>query len=207
MKYQIDPKIIEKNPSTTTIPNPSSQKNITIIDTKEKLAGYSNATGENWNTHCYYLAHPQNEKILIQQEYYKSFLIRQMTAEIVEYIGAHMALKEIYVALVRTSKVKGEAAVPISTLKIGATLDCEVYSSYVFSAKDRNKTSIWNKPKFLWINSFPDVKSAVSGKSKSFETISECGYNFSAGLNASEIKAIFGAEKALKFYIKYEKAY
>ena len=177
---------------------------IYVIKTEEELAEYTHAFNADWTPMQLYLRHPFKEKLLIPQDSFKTYIAREMASEIIDYIGEHMALKEIAVSLINSKGGKGEVTVPIKKVVTNAELNCSVNQKYLLHSYNRKQTPSLRQ--YYWIQSFPDIISVVSGESSKSEIISECTSNFSFSADIKDIKAAFGKDKTLSFYIYYEKA-
>lgn len=100
------------------------------------------------------------------------------------------------------AKIGSGIKIPVKTLNANATFDCELSQSYLCRMIDTTRKRSAFSDNYLWIDQFPDIKSAVDHGTNEYECIQETkvylignGFDLAGG----------NAEKKINLYISYKK--
>lgn len=175
-----------------------------IIESADELDNYIHCWNKPWEK-IVYIEHPRIKNYLIPEKDYKKYILREVVADISNYISDNIAISELTFGLV-TSQVAGlGAGFPINEIQADAKLKCKISKSYchhVTNVPCSNK-----KYNSIWIDTFKDIKSAIDNKAGSMENIVKSSFDFSISFGlADTIKGVFNIDKKLEFYIRYIKA-
>lgn len=180
-------------------------KDIKEIKTVEELSEYS-CVEDSWKKDCIYVEHPRIPKLLIEASVYKDFILKNMMAEIFDYITDRIAVKKIVLGLENKGKMKVGASVPINSLVADAKITGSLNSSYVSTMENVSCTNDDNK-EYPWLKYYPDIVAAVKKNAGKMEIKQSIKMNLEVGLGLSgAIKGAFSAEQEYSFYVYYEKA-
>ena len=179
---------------------------ITYINSAEQLSLYKNAISDSWRTNIVYVEHPYADKVLVEASQFKDYVLRDMVADLTDYIASQFDVKRLVVGRVVGKHVSAEATVKTIDLnpeaKILRTLDCS-YNCVLYNAKATPSC----RPNHTWVNLFPDVISAVSHQAESYENQININMDLNVDFGLPEkLKGAFGAKSGYSFYITYERA-
>jgi len=160
-------------------------KTVDKIESTEELSRFKNCIKEQWKTGVMYVEHPYIPNALIEASLYKDFIIREMVADVANYITDNMAVSRLTIGLV--SKIGGKADAKISVKKINAdaTIDCNLAKDYMFSIENAKK-GISEGKTYLWIEKFPDVISAIEHASERMEIVKKVAFNLALSQQSVE---------------------
>lgn len=177
---------------------------ITKITSPEQLRQYKNCISRNWKTNVLYVEHPYMENVLIEAALYKNYILRDMVADIANYIMDHLELSKIVIGLVSAKHGESKFTVPVSNVNAEAHIKCNLSTKYMFSMKNTHINPN-SKYEYTWINQFPDVIAAVEHKAGSYEVCDAVQMNLEAGINAGVLfSGAAKGEKDYEFYIAYD---
>lgn len=177
--------------------------NLKTINTDEANR-YINASNSDWKFDTIYIEHPRKNNVLIPLNEYKDFILRQMVGDIADYIQDNMRVSRLTIGIVSSFKLGLGATIPVQSINTNAKINCEIAKDYVVnytSSKLVNK----GKSTYVWIDKFPDVKSAVTHDVCEFEAIKETSVDLDVGINipSEQLSGSFTGGKKMKFYIFY----
>lgn len=185
--------------------NELANKDVTEISTLDELNEYS-CVGDAWNKNCIYVEHPAIPKRLIEARLYRDYILKEIMAEIFDYITDNMAVKKVVLGLESKGKFKAGANVPINELVVDATIAGSLNSNYIYTAEAIDCTNDTNK-EYPWLKYYPDVVSAVQKKAGKLE-IKQCvklDLDVNLGIQGV-MQGAFKSEKEYNFYVYYERA-
>ena len=180
-------------------------KAITKITTVEQLRLYKNCVSDEWKTKVVYIEHPHRNGVLIESSLYKDYILREMVSDISNYIMNHLDLSKMVIGQVVSGKGYAKVKVPVNQLNAEATIECSLNKNYVFSVSDTHVIPS-DEEKYVWINQFPDIISAVKHCSRTMEMCKSVALALDVGLGYGPATVNAGAKKNYDFYISYTKA-
>ena len=174
---------------------------ISIITLKQAKR-FINASNSEWKVNHIYYKHPRNDNILIFHKDYKDYLIREMVADIANYIQDHIPVTRLIIGIVSSNKNKLQGTVSTQELNAKATIKCHLDEKYIVNYGERvsNKEP---KSDYIWIDKFPDIKSAVEHNNMEFESSKEVDIEFNLDIGVSVALGLLGN---IKFYHKKKEA-
>lgn len=191
----------------TAMPKVMSQ-DIVRIESDEELSEYVNCLADDWKKNCIYIEHPILKKHLIEARQYKDYIIREMMADIADYITDHIAVKKIVVGLMSKSTLEAKAEIPINTVVSDANISGSLSKDYHFVMSDVPQ-SIEEEKYHIWIRNYPDLVTAVNKMAGKLEIVQKIDVELDAGLGLKSVitgKLGMKATSSFEFYINYEKA-
>ena len=170
--------------------------------TSEKLSDYTNLSGGKWETGCIYAEHPYIENGLVLRKEYNSYIQRDIIADISDYIMDNISAVALTVGIVYSSDMGGNAKIPVENVDIGASIKVE-FSKGLY-VHFENSLPPLEKKEQVWINRFPDIKSAVEHHAAHFESIQNISLELDTGINIAEAVngGLFG-KKNRQIYVRY----
>lgn len=156
-----------------------------------------------WDLHAIYVAHPRRANAFLRVEDYKDYILREMVSDIANYIIDHLSPQKITIGIVSNKGIGAAAPIPVEDIVIDAKLHCNISSSYCIDFE--NSTARSTASEYVWIDKFPDVKSAVEHQAEKMEIIKETSVNLNAEAAASGLSAMLKINSKVKFYIYYKK--
>ncbi len=178
------------------------------ISSRSELQKYQCATKSPWRHGVIYIEHPRCRQMLIPKKDYNNYILRDIIADIQNYITDHFAVSELVIGFVSSSKfsLSGDAVlgsgikVPVKSVNSNATFDCELSQTYMCRLLDTNRKKTKESHSYLWIDQFPDIISAVKHGTNKYESIQET----SLFLVANGLGLLSGKkEKKVQLYISY----
>lgn len=172
------------------------------ITSTEQLSKF--ITQGKWSHDVTYVGHPIFSNVLIPKKEYSDVLLHEIVADISSYILDNISVKELTFGCVSESNTKGNVSFPVKEIAVNAKCDCNISNSYYFHIEESQCQN--QKQNHVWIDYFPEIKSAVEHKSAFMENIFEknLGFSLDVGL-ADTIKGAFNYNKNMKFYINFKK--
>lgn len=177
---------------------------VTKITTLTQLRRYRNCLSGEWKKRTVYIEHPCCQNVLIEAAEYKNQILQEMLSEISDYIMDHMAVKELIVGLISTSRVKGKAGVPMADDAAYANLSCQLEKSYRTHIKNARQRT--EPREYVWIRRFPNVISAVEHDAGEMEVRQKIRMDLDVGFKFGAYNGNANAGKDYEFYVKYERA-
>ena len=170
--------------------------------TSKKLSDYTNLSGGKWETGCIYAEHPYIENGLVLRKEYNNYIQRDIIADISDYIMDNISVAALTVGIVYSSDMGGNAKIPVENVDIGASI--KVAFSKGLYVHFENSSPPLEKKEHVWINRFPDIKSAVEHHAAHFESIQSISLELDTGINIAEAVngGLFG-KKNRKIYVRY----
>ncbi|MBQ9208580.1 MAG: hypothetical protein IJ149_03220 [Oscillospiraceae bacterium] len=170
--------------------------------TSEKLSDYTNLSGGKWETGCIYAEHPYIENGLVLRKEYNSYIQRDIIADISDYIMDNTSVAALTVGIVYSSDMGGNARIPVENVDIEASI--KVAFSKGLYVHFENSSPPLGKKEHVWINRFPDIKSAVEHHAAHFESIQNISLELDMGINIAEAVngGLFG-KKNRQIYVRY----
>lgn len=156
-----------------------------------------------WDLHAIYVAHPRRANAFLRVEDYKDYILREMVSDIANYIIDHLSPQKITIGIISNKKLDAEAPIPVENVVVDAKLHCNISSNYCIDFE--NSTAKSTPSEYVWIDKFPDVKSAVEHQVEKMEVIKETSVNLNAEAASGGLLAKFKANSDIKFYIYYKK--
>ncbi len=181
----------------------SLYKDLTVKQlTSEQLSDYTNLSGGKWETGCIYAEHPYIENGLVLRKEYNNYIQRDIIADISDYIMDNISVAALTVGIVYSSDMGGNARIPVENVDIGASI--KVAFSKGLYVHFENSSPPLEKKEHVWINRFPDIKSAVEHHAAHFESIQSISLELDTGINIAEAVngGLFG-KKNRKIYVRY----
>ena len=173
-------------------------KEITISQAND----FINGSNSDWKLGAIYIEHPRKNKVLIPIKEYKDFILREMVADIANYIQDNIKVSRLTIGIVSSFNSGLGSTIPVNNLNVDAKINCKIAKDYVVNYVGSSKTKI--RSNYIWIDKFPDVKVAVSHDVAEFEVIKETSIELNVGANLSDtIKGSISSENKMKFYISY----
>lgn len=173
------------------------------IKSEQELKTYRNYHNTYWKSETIYIEHPCYEHLLIEASTYKRNVIREMVADIQNYITDNLCVKKLVVGLIFSGAVDGENSVDIKECNSSSTIKVNLDRDFLFTMKDAEPRQ--TERKYTWIDQFPQIKSAVEHNAVSYEsveTITE-DVNVESGI-ARYLSAKFNSKRHEKIYIMYD---
>lgn len=180
-------------------------KEVKEITTLEELDTFT-CVDTKWNTDCIYVEHPRIPKRLIEDRFYKDYILKELMSEIFDFITDHIPIKKIVLGLETKKKLDFKNSIPINSLVSNATLGGSLNSHYICTMEDVECSNEIDK-EYPWLVYYPDIVSAVKkgvGKLEIKQSI-KMNLNVNAGIKSVGNLA-FNQEKDYSFYVYYEKA-
>ena len=163
---------------------------------------FINATNSDWKINGLYAEHPRRTHILIPVFDYNDYIKREMVADIANYIMDHLAVKKLVIGIVASNEAGAEACISVEKINLGATVSCNLERDYYVKYESAEKSGAEHE--YIWVDRFPDIKTAVDHKSKTFEVINANEVELIAAVNAAgKIGAKAVKSKSVKLYISY----
>ena len=175
--------------------NAAKNLSCTPISSSEELSNFSNYQGQRWAHDTIYVEHPFVKHLLIPESDSKDILLREVVADISNYILDHISVSELIFGVVKSIGL--QASIPITEISSTAKIKCNLLKEYYHHVK--NTTCTHQVRDYIWIASFPDIKSAIEHNAHSMENILSSTFDFTGELNGLGI----GLKSKLKFYISY----
>ncbi len=187
--------------ATTKILNDNDLKNAKKI-TLLQASNFINASNSDWKLNAIYVEHPRRSNMLIPIKEYKDYILREMVADIANYIQDNIIISRLTIGIVSSFNSSLGATIPVHEINANAKIDCKVARDYVVNYIGSSKMN--KNSDYVWIDKFPDVKSAVTHNVNEFEVIKETSIDLNVNANASNtVSGAFSTEKKMKFYISY----
>lgn len=181
-----------------------SVNDVAVINTSQILKSFTNYKGESWIHDIVYVEHPRMPKVLIPESEFKNLLLREVISDISNYILDNLSVAELTFGVVSSSGGGIGASFPVNQVNANAKINCQIAKSYYHHVTDTVRTN--HKRNYIWIDVFPEIKSAVEHGAGSMENIIKSSFNFSAELGIADmIKGSLGMNKNMEFYISYMK--
>ena len=179
-------------------------KSITKITTVKQLERYHNCISDEWKTKVVYVEHPHRKGVLIEATLYKDYILREMVADISNYIMDHLDLSKLVIGLIVSDKGNAKVKVPVEQVNAEATIKCNLNKNYLFSVCDTHAIPS-DEEKYVWISQFPDIIAAVKHGSGKMEVRKKVTLDLDVGAGLGKAKLGAGAKKNFEFYITYTK--
>ena len=126
-----------------------------------------------------------------------------MLSDISNYIQDHIKINNLVIGLVSTSFFGFDASVDVKKFNPRAKFDCKLEERY-FVYYENSQYTPNSRRNYLWIDLFPEVKSAIEHRNTCFEKINEVKLQLDVGIDLSDIfTAGFAAGQTSKFYVSY----
>ena len=187
--------------ATTKILNDNDLKNAKKI-TLLQASNFINASNSDWKLNAIYVEHPRRSNMLIPVKEYKDYILREMVADIANYIQDNIMISRLTIGIVSSFNNGLGATIPVHEINANAKIDCKVARDYVVKYIGSSKMN--KNGDYVWIDKFPDVKSAVTHNVNEFEVIKETSIDLNINASISDtISGAISAEKKMKFYISY----
>ena len=187
--------------ATTKILNDNDLKNAKKI-TLLQASNFINASNSDWKLNAIYVEHPRRSNMLIPVKEYKDYILREMVADIANYIQDNIMISRLTIGMVSSFNNGLGATIPVHEINANAKIDCKVARDYVVNYIGSSKMN--KNGDYVWIDKFPDVKSAVTHNVNEFEVIKETSIDLNINASISDtISGAISAEKKMKFYISY----
>lgn len=187
--------------ATTKILNDNDLKNAKKI-TLLQASNFINASNSDWKLNAIYVEHPRRSNMLIPIKEYKDYILREMVADIANYIQDNIIISRLTIGIVSSFNSSLGATIPVHEINANAKIDCKVARDYVVNYIGSSKMN--KNSDYVWIDKFPDVKSAVMHNVNEFEVIKETSIDLNINASISDtISGAISAEKKMKFYISY----
>ncbi len=178
-----------------------SIRRITSID---ELKEFKNGISGEWKKKTIYVKHPCFNNVLLEAGLYKDFILREMVADIADYISDHLDLSSLVIGIVASGKGSAKVKIPVQEINPGASLKCELDKNYLYSVFDTHAIAP-EKTDYVWINQFPDVKSAVLHGAGKMEITKKASFDLDVKIGAEKANVAAKADKGQEFYISYVK--
>ena len=187
--------------ATTKILNDNDLKNAKKI-TLLQASNFINASNSDWKLNAIYVEHPRRSNMLIPVKEYKDYILREMVADIANYIQDNIMISRLTIGIVSSFNNGLGATIQVHEINANAKIDCKVARDYVVNYIGSSKMN--KNVDYVWIDKFPDVKSAVTHNVNEFEVIKETSIDLNINASISDtISGAISAEKKMKFYISY----
>lgn len=183
----------------------AKDNSITKITSVDQLRQFKNCITNEWKTKTIYIEHPHRKNVLIEAALYKDYILREMVADIANYITDHLDLSKLVIGLVSSSRANAKVNIPVQELNADATMKCNLDKNYIFSISDSHANPPENSS-YVWISMFPDIISAVehgSGKMEVRKTVT-MDLDIHAGLGKA-VGGVVGVKDKYEFYVTYVK--
>lgn len=182
-----------------------ADKDVHEITTLAELNEYSCAD-ESWNKGCIYVEHPQFPKRLIEARLYKERILREIAAEIYDYITDRVSVKTIVIGVENKNSIGLGASIPIKKLVADATIKGNLDGKYCIKVDDVKCTNNTER-EYAWIKYYPDIVAAANKNSGRLEVNQVIKMNLDVGLGIGEaMKGALNVEHEYSFYVYYERA-
>lgn len=179
-----------------------NNKDVEIIESYEKLKKYSRCIDEEWKYNTLYVEHPKLKNALIPKKEYSSFILRDMIADIANYITNHFELYELTVGIVCSKSINANLTVPVNNIATSTKFDFDLSNNFCYHIED-TKININNNQNY-WIDYFPHIKEAISSGAKRMDIVEETNINSSLEI---ELKGLgggkIGGKNGVSFFINY----
>lgn len=184
----------------------SIEKEVHEITTIEELDEYT-CMDESWNKDCIYVEHPQYPKKLIEAKLYKEKILREIAAEIYNYITDRISVKTIVVGVENKNSFGiGGDNIPIADIVADASIKGSLSANYCYKVEDVACSNNTDR-EYVWIKYYPDIVAAANKNSGRLEVKQTIKMNLDVGLGISEaLKGALNMEHEYSFYVYYEKA-
>ena len=186
----------------------SSMKKIYQLATTTRLTirdmdRYINSSNAEWKENVVYIEHPRRNKVLIPINEYKEYILREMVSDIANYIQDNLRVSKLTIGIVASFNAGLGANISVKEINADAKIKCKLAKDYLVNYEESTKTI--SRHKYIWIDKFPDIKTAVEHKNKKFEVVKDSTLDFGIKANIMEKAGIDGlGGKKYKFYISYQ---
>ena len=116
--------------ATTKILNDNDLKNAKKI-TLLQASNFINASNSDWKLNAIYVEHPRRSNMLIPVKEYKDYILREMVADIANYIQDNIMISRLTIGIVSSFNNGLGATIPVHEINANAKIDCKVARDYV----------------------------------------------------------------------------
>ncbi|MDO5445910.1 MAG: hypothetical protein Q4F31_09870 [Eubacteriales bacterium] len=176
------------------------------IHSAAELISYKNALPTDWKKNTLYIEHPLCRKVLIEASVYKDYILREMVADITNYVADHLDLQKYVIGLVASNHHRADACINVKDIDAEASMNIQLNKNYFMALQDSHANENPERD-YIWISRFPDIISAVEHKSGRMEVVKKIALDLDANVGMmKKMNAGIKAEKQYEFYIKYVRA-
>ncbi len=190
--------------TTTAVARAMRDRSVTKITTVDELCKYHNCISNEWKTKVLYVEHPHRKGVLIEAALYKDYILREMVADVSNYIMDHLDLSKLVVGLIVSDNGNAKVKVPVEQVNAEAAIKCSLNKNYLFSVCDTHAVPT-DGAKYIWISQFPDIIAAVRHGSGKMEVRKKIALDLDVGVGAGKASANADRKKEHEFYISYSK--
>lgn len=175
------------------------------ITTLEQLSAYKNCISSEWKNNVIYVEHPHRKNVLVEGSLYKDYILREMVADIANYISDHLDLSKMVIGLITSGKANAKVTVPVQEVNVDATIQCSLDKNYIYSVNDTH-AMVPEDPSYVWMGLFPDIVSAVEHRAGKMEIRKKVAMDLDVHSSLGDkIGGNLGAKRDYEFYITYVK--
>lgn len=177
-------------------------KDVIKIETKNELKKYKLCIGNTWNYKTIYVEHPKLKNCLIPKTEYSSFILRDMIADIANYITSNVELEELTIGIMSSKGGSADISVPVNDIATNTKFNFNISKNFCYHIEDTkiNKDAMEN----YWIDIFPQFKQAISSNAKKVDMVEETNFSASLGIDLKEIGGgKIGANSNITFFLNY----
>ena len=142
--------------ATTKILNDNDLKNAKKI-TLLQASNFINASNSDWKLNAIYVEHPRRSNMLIPVKEYKDYILREMVADIANYIQDNIMISRLTIGIVSSFNNGLGATIPVHEINANAKIDCKVARDYVVNYIGSSKMNK-NGSVFLFKFFYPFVR-------------------------------------------------
>lgn len=131
-----------------------------------------------WEYDTYYIKHPINKKLYIRSNDYYDYIIRQQCSSISHYIMSNMKIHVLEIGLISKEKKTSGIKMEKNKFSLASDLSIEIDSEYHWKYCNSSVLPKLNETEKLWIQRFPDIKTAIDHGVKEFSCTVEHNNTF-----------------------------
>lgn len=174
------------------------EKRFNIIRTKEELAEYENANGNEWiinekklKQKQYYIRHPKklNRNILIEAKSFYNYIEEEQKDELVDFILSHCPVKMIQINRTEISETSGNTKIMAKGADLSGSINTNYMDGNYYSCNLPNGTpKIMPRDEYLWIDK--SIMRSISALTEGASLTQTYESDFTFGLSLNEAKTI-----------------
>lgn len=174
------------------------ENRFSIIESKEALATYVNANGNEWVTNSkmlkqrqYYIRHPKKAKnnILVEAKDFYSFIEEEQKDELIHFIMSHCSAKVIQIDRTEILEAEGKAAANVQGANVSAGVSYgQMRGNYYNFTSPNGTPKMEPRDEYFWIDK--SIMSSITMLTEGASITQSYQSDFTFGLSVAEAKTV-----------------